>query len=197
MDNAEERGDDGRLGAAKPSDAGASSEQPHPPEAGETATPKTQAPGDNDQIVLRNENPPAEPAGAQPPLTPSPLPVSRPKDLESESNELHEDEMAMPEIPLEPRKALAMECLMRGLTVGEAAARVGVSRMTLYRWMDHDKYLRAAVATWEILLRRGAKMRLRALAEKAVATLDRSLNADDGKAAMQLLKALGYFDGLS
>jgi hypothetical protein len=89
-------------------------------------------------------------------------------------------------------KKLALESLMWGSTMSETARQVGVSRMTLHRWLKNDPLFRAAYNEWLEATEEGCRARLQRMADKAMDAMENSLHASDGRLALQLLKELGF-----
>ena len=99
---------------------------------------------------------------------------------------------------LSPKKEKALELLLAGKTVTQAAKEIRVSRQTLSDWKNHDPIFIA-----ELNRRRGelwdaARERLRGLLSQAVDVLEEDLtSAEDRRlrqqAAVHILKALGIY----
>jgi transcriptional regulator with XRE-family HTH domain len=89
-------------------------------------------------------------------------------------------------------KKLALENLMWGMTMADTARRVGVSRMTLHRWLKNDPVFRAAYNEWLEEAEESCRARLGTMARKAMDAMENALHASDGRLALQLLKELGF-----
>jgi hypothetical protein len=92
---------------------------------------------------------------------------------------------------LRPDQQQALELLVAGKTVTESAATVGVSRLTIYRWLKDDANFKAAYHQWHEQLQRSSRTRLLMLTEKATLAVEKALDAGDAKTAMQLLRGMG------
>jgi hypothetical protein len=84
-----------------------------------------------------------------------------------------------------------LELLLAGKSVASTAAAAGVSRATIYRWLKHDPVFLAAYNQWHDQIQESCRSRLMLLQEKAIDTVERTLEKGDGKVAMQLLKGMG------
>jgi transposase-like protein len=85
----------------------------------------------------------------------------------------------------------ALESLMSGKSVAETARTVGVTRMTLYRWLKNDPMFRAAYNEWRESLKESCRARLLAMTDKAADVVEKALQSGDAKWAMDLLKGMG------
>jgi DNA-binding phage protein len=99
---------------------------------------------------------------------------------------------------LSPAQQQALAALLAGRTVTAAATAAGVNRTTVYRWLrDPDRPgFRRALERGRRELRQAMEARLLALASKAADCLEGALTDGDGKAALALLKGLGFLSGL-
>lgn len=93
-------------------------------------------------------------------------------------------------LPLQ--QAQAVVGLLGGLSVTDAAKAAGVSRATVHRWLKDDFTFQAAVNQGQRELQEALQCRLLNLAEDAVSCVEKVLQAGDGKAALALLKGLGF-----
>jgi len=85
----------------------------------------------------------------------------------------------------------AMETLLAGGSVTEAARNCGVSRTTIYEWMRHDAGFGAAYNRWHEMMEDSCRSRLKMMLDKASSALEKALEGGDAKAALQLLKGMG------
>jgi hypothetical protein len=85
----------------------------------------------------------------------------------------------------------ALETLMSGQTVWDAAEAAGVGRTTFYRWMNEDAGFRAAYNAWRRDMAEATHGSILALTEPAVRAVAAALEKGDVKTAMVLLKSLG------
>ena len=102
-----------------------------------------------------------------------------------------------PDDGLSPAQQNALLALLAGQTVTAAAKAAGVDRTTVHRWLRHSKHraFRAALEEGRRELRRAMSARLLALLPKAADCLDAALAEGDSKAALALLKGLGFLPG--
>jgi hypothetical protein len=99
------------------------------------------------------------------------------------------EEAAALELTAEQRVAIVK--LTSGRTRGEAANAAGVSRMTLYRWLNHDPAFQAAYNAWEQDVLMTAQGQLAAGTQDAVATVLGAIRGGDSKLAWKLLESQG------
>jgi hypothetical protein len=92
---------------------------------------------------------------------------------------------------LSPAQFLALENLMSGQTLGEAAKGAGIGRKTLYRWMHEDADFQAEYNAWQKDTAAAARSGILALTEPAIRAVAGALEKGDSKTAMALLKSLG------
>jgi hypothetical protein len=85
----------------------------------------------------------------------------------------------------------ALELLIAGKTIAEAARAICSSRTTIYRWLKNDPEFREAYEEWQAHIQATSRARLLTLTDKAAAAVERSLEMGDARTAMQLLKGLG------
>jgi hypothetical protein len=95
---------------------------------------------------------------------------------------------------LSPAQEQVLMALLAGRTVTDAAKAGNVDRTTVYRWLRRpDLYtFRSVLDRKRLELRQAMSARLLALLPKAADCLEAELNAGDSKAALSLLKGLGY-----
>lgn len=101
---------------------------------------------------------------------------------------------ATDEFELSPSQWAAIEHLLTGATVTEAAEAVGVDRTTVHRWRKEPAF-QAAYNRGISELRDAAQARIYRLAEKAARTVEVALDADNVTAAIAVLKGTGYLSG--
>lgn len=85
----------------------------------------------------------------------------------------------------------ALAALRAGCSFPRAAEEAGVSRATVYRWVQRDAVFRAAYNGWQRELAESAHVRLLRLTDKAVEVVEKALDRNDEKTAVKLLKQLG------
>ena len=87
----------------------------------------------------------------------------------------------------------AIDVLVQGRTDQETAETVGVARETVTRWRNDNPHFTAELNRQRRLIWGNSHDRLRALASKAVDTLEVALTEGDAKVAMEVLKAVGLY----
>jgi transposase-like protein len=97
---------------------------------------------------------------------------------------------------LEPAQMVALEALLSGQTVTDAAAAAGVNRTTLHRWLREHFHFQAELNAARLALRQASFVRLDALAERALEVLQQSLSTgNDARVAIEVLKGAGLLGG--
>lgn len=92
---------------------------------------------------------------------------------------------------LTPKQQKAIELLLSGMTVEQAAESAGVGRGTLHRWLD-DPDVVAAITAGRRQLAEAAMSRLQALADTAVAVLADLMHSS--RETIRLRAALAVID---
>ena len=87
----------------------------------------------------------------------------------------------------------AIDVLVQGRTDQETAEVVGVARETVTRWRNDTPHFTAELNRQRRLIWGDSHDRLRALASKAVDTLETSLGEGDSRVAVEVLKAIGLY----
>ena len=95
--------------------------------------------------------------------------------------------------PLSVEQLNAIDILVRGRTDQETAETVGVARETVTRWRNDNPHFTAELNKQRRLIWGDSHDRLRALASKAVDTLETSLDEGDSRVALEVLKAIGLY----
>ncbi len=90
-----------------------------------------------------------------------------------------------------PAQALALEALLAGRTVTDAAAAAGVARQTVHRWLADDLGFGATFNARRHELRDAAQARLLGMAGRAADAVEKAITAGNLRASLALLKALG------
>lgn len=88
----------------------------------------------------------------------------------------------------------ALDALRTGSTFRQAAQAAGVSRPTIYRWMQSDPHFRAAYNAWKQEQIESARSRIIRLTDKAVDVVEGALAANDRRVAVHVLKNSGALD---
>ncbi len=92
---------------------------------------------------------------------------------------------------LRPEQRRVLELMACGKRLTEAAREAGVSRTTVYNWMNRDETFVMEREWIEREMDVERNMVLKSLAGKAAAALERSFEAGDGKLAMRYFERLG------
>ena len=87
----------------------------------------------------------------------------------------------------------AIDVLVQGRTDQQTAETVGVARETVTRWRNDIPHFTAELNRQRRLIWGDSHDRLRALAGKAVDTLETSLDEGDSRVALEVLKAVGLY----
>jgi Homeodomain-like domain len=85
----------------------------------------------------------------------------------------------------------AIDTLLTGGSVSDAAQRSGVNRSTIYRWLSSDPLFKSIYERWQDHLRQASRARLTMLSERAVDVLHDALDDRDRNVAFGLLKQMG------
>lgn len=96
---------------------------------------------------------------------------------------------------LSPNKIAALEGLLAGGTVTEAAKAAGVARETVHRWKRQDWPFRATLNRGRRELYEAVQSRLLASATTAASNLASAVEEGNLKASFALLKGLGALSG--
>jgi hypothetical protein len=104
-----------------------------------------------------------------------------------------EQESANPALRLlSPRQQQALEWLVNGGTVAEAAELVGVTRRTVSRWIHENPDFNHLYTQWQDQVRTGVEGRILGLADEAVENLIAAVRGQrDVKVSQFVLKLLG------
>jgi hypothetical protein len=91
---------------------------------------------------------------------------------------------------ISPAQEAAVEAMLAGKTVTEAALAGGVSRASVHRWLKEDFAFQAELNRGRREIRRAAFGTLERIATKAAGCLEKALDEGDVKAALEVLKRL-------
>ena len=123
------------------------------------------------------------------------LPALPPATDGSDDETLEIVPTAAPELKaLRTQQRQALEILTEGGSYAEAAKYAGVTRKTLYNWLNKDATFQAAMQAWRDRVTRHAQDRLTQAVNVAAQTLGRAA-ACDVRAAVILLKGQGLLSG--
>ena len=84
----------------------------------------------------------------------------------------------------------AVEALLAGKTVTEAAAAASMGRATVYRWLKDDFAFQAELNRGRREIRRAAFGNLERLAAKATGCLEKAIDEGDVKSALEVLNRM-------
>ena len=91
----------------------------------------------------------------------------------------------MDEKELNQKQHLAIDLAVKGLTDGEIARRVGVSRQIVNTWRNHDTMFMYELAARRQALHEKHQDKLNCLIEKSIAVLEKALDKGDEKTKLQ------------
>ncbi|MGA2232562.1 MAG: hypothetical protein ABSH22_16825, partial [Tepidisphaeraceae bacterium] len=89
-----------------------------------------------------------------------------------------------------PQRA-ALELILSGKSISEAARSSGVGRTTIYNWLRTDPVFQAAFNQWQDEMEKSCRARLLTFTDKAADAVYQAVENGDAKLAMQLLKGMG------
>jgi hypothetical protein len=115
-------------------------------------------------------------------------------DIETRHTSPH-DTSPSPTPELQPKQTLAVEQLVAGGTVTQAAEAAGVDRTTVHRWLRNDFAFQAAYNNAQRDLRREVEDRLTRLTNAAAETVVAAVEGGDVRAALAVLRGLGLLPG--
>jgi hypothetical protein len=117
--------------------------------------------------------------------------ADRPQRVEVVVTGLSATEMAeLEKFPPERREAL--RCLKLGASMDKAAEGAGVSGSSIYRWKYEDAAFRMLCNRWEREKIDECKDGVTSLLSKALRVLEKALDNGDVRAALVLLKSMGF-----
>jgi hypothetical protein len=96
---------------------------------------------------------------------------------------------------LSPVMEQVVVALVAGSTVTKAAEAAGVDRTTVHRWLRDNWTFQAALNRARREFRDGVRSHLEKVAERAVQTVSEAVEAGDVRAALGVLKGLGFLAG--
>lgn len=109
-------------------------------------------------------------------------------------DDLRQDATAGVGAELSPSQETALESLLAGRTLCEAANEAGVNRSTLHRWRKEPVFM-AALNRRRAESREAAEATLERLRTKALEVTEQALDAGDRTVALAVLRGLGMLDG--
>jgi hypothetical protein len=94
---------------------------------------------------------------------------------------------------LSPQQIAALDSLLAGSSVTDAAAAAGVVRSTVHDWLRNSFAFQAALNRGRRDLRQAVLHRLDRIANNATECIDKAIQGGDVKAAMEIVKRLDFF----
>ncbi|HEY2588109.1 MAG TPA: hypothetical protein VGI81_20365 [Tepidisphaeraceae bacterium] len=95
---------------------------------------------------------------------------------------------------LSPVQEVAMQRLIAGSSIQQAARAAQVDRRTLSRWLHNDPYFAAAYAAWQREMVASGRARVLAMTDIALDAVQNAILQGDGRVALQVAKATGALD---
>ena len=92
---------------------------------------------------------------------------------------------------LNSKESAVLATLARGGSVTLAAARTGVGRSTIYKWLKQDHPFRQVLTQWKEDMTNTARTRLLMLADEATAVVQDAVNRGDTRTCLRVLERLG------
>jgi hypothetical protein len=92
---------------------------------------------------------------------------------------------------LSDKQELALEKLAAGLSISKAAEAAGVTRQTVYSWLDKDPNFAAAFNLWRREMIASNRARGLSMSELALDTVANAMEAGNAHVALQVAKATG------
>ena len=96
---------------------------------------------------------------------------------------------------LTPSQLKAIEALLSGSSLVDAAASAGVDRSTLSRWLKTGLEFQAELNRGRADIQRTYRTRLEAMVSKAMDTVAKAIESGDVKASFEILKGHGLLPG--
>lgn len=95
---------------------------------------------------------------------------------------------------LSEKQLVALESLLAGSTISDAAKAAGVDRTTVHRWQKSPSF--ASEYNKELsIVQETMYNRLRSIAVEATFTVEQAIRQGDVKSALAILKGMGYLSG--
>jgi hypothetical protein len=92
---------------------------------------------------------------------------------------------------LRPEQQRALELMVSGTPVADAAKEIGVHRATVYAWLKKDAVFAAAHNQWQEQLEVETLSRVKMLMRKATDAVEKSLESGDGRLGLRFLEKTG------
>lgn len=96
---------------------------------------------------------------------------------------------------LAQNQIVAIEALMAGQSVSQAAQAAGINRTTLWRWMKGDAEFQACLNSYRLEVIEHVFAQTWRLAPLAIAAVEGALKQGDVKIGIAVLRSLGVMDG--
>lgn len=120
-----------------------------------------------------------------------PRKTAAPPPPEADNTRQNETEFDVP-----PNQRIAIEAILAGKTMTAAAKAAGVTRATLWRWLNRDPAFQAALNSFKRETYDQLRMKTASLASLAIDAVEKALRADDEKTALAVLRGLGFLNGV-
>jgi hypothetical protein len=95
---------------------------------------------------------------------------------------------------LTPVQEVAMQRLIAGSSIQQAARAAQIDRRTLSRWLHNDPYFASAYAAWQREMLASGRARVLAMTDIALDAVQNAILQGDGRVALQVAKATGALD---
>ncbi len=115
----------------------------------------------------------------------SEIQTNRPED--SPRSRQASEETVIARLPTDQQ--VALEAMLVGKSITETARAAGVSRTTIYFWLNHDPAFRASFNLWHDQLQQSCHSRLLTMTDKAVDAVEKALERGDGAWVFNFSKA--------
>lgn len=96
---------------------------------------------------------------------------------------------------LTPKQAEVAALLSGGMSISRATQLAGVSRAQFYRWRQEHREFQAALQRGRCEMQAQVRTQLDLLMQEAVAAVSQAIRGGNARAAMQLLRGLGFLPG--
>jgi hypothetical protein len=91
----------------------------------------------------------------------------------------------------------AIDCIVTGKSITQAAESLNVSRRTVSRWVNCNPYFIVVLNAKRREIWSGAHERLRGMVDKALDVMEVALDGGDAKVAVDVLKAVNIYGSVS
>lgn len=108
-------------------------------------------------------------------------------------NELQQDAT---EFQISTQQRRAIEAILVGKSMTEAAKAAGVNRSTLWRWLNRDPEFQAAFNSYRREAYDQLQSQTTGLASLAISAVEAALRGGDEKTGLAVLRGLGFLTGV-